>query len=406
MKRLSFILFLFLEMIVGAPAFAQMANTFPLTDGSEMKAPANPGSLYSYSKFEFSLMGGWAPNPDPSYWNNPADLDFNIGGRFVIWLNPHWGFGGSILYDVIPSNVYNQYSYDASGTYTWKDTTYSSVLELVAFFKCFPFDRMIFPVYLLGGGGVAVGFTTLHDIFTSTDPSEPSYNDWISNPAVVNPMIQAGIGTEFFIGKDWSLFAEAKGDMSIGQGTVGFFCPLDAGAAFHWSAVDAPPPAIGLNGKSNGENTKPPDGSAGLPGEPLKEEKSPVASLLMSVFIPGLGQYYNGTGDEILKGVIQDAGLVSGLALSGASIQISSGSSSSENNASASKPVDSGLALAGFGIFLGSYLWSVIDAPLASDDINRKASKKNIAGDFNLHLALLNDSAFRVVPVEDFSFRF
>ena len=100
-------------------------------------------------------MGGWARNPsDPSsYFYSPTDLDFNIGGRFVFWLAPHWGIGGSILYDMVPSNVYNQYSYDASGTYTEKDTTYFSALELVAFLKFFPFDRKIIPFYLLGGGG-------------------------------------------------------------------------------------------------------------------------------------------------------------------------------------------------------------------------------------------------------------
>ena len=46
-------------------------------------------------------------------------------------------------------------------------------------------------------------------------------------------MIQAGIGVEFFIGKNWSLFAEAKGDIFIGQGGVASLGPLDAGVGLH-----------------------------------------------------------------------------------------------------------------------------------------------------------------------------
>ena len=198
----------------------------PLDTPAYQDQPQNP-------KLEFSLMGGWTRNPDPTYWNNTADLDFNIGGQFIIFENPHWSFGASALYNVLPSHVYNSYSYDASGTYTSNDTFYSSELELVAFTKWFPFGRNKFSVYLLGGAGVAVNYGKGHSVFVSTNPSEASYDEWYYNPPQTFPMLQIGIGADLSIGNSWSLFAEEKGDMSIGHGAVGILEPVDAGVDLH-----------------------------------------------------------------------------------------------------------------------------------------------------------------------------
>ncbi len=163
-----------------------------------------------------------------------------------------------------------------------------------------------------------------------------------------------------------------------------------------WSVIDAPITSADINGKVTAEMK---------PGvEPLKWAKSPDDAMARSILVPGLGQYYNGTSDEIVKGIIQEAVIVGGLAVAGASVFISPSPSSSNN--SANTPFNPGRTVAGVSLALGAYLWSVIDAPLASDDINRKFQVSPAAGHIEMHLALLDDSASRMYPAAEMSFGF
>jgi hypothetical protein len=91
--------------------------------------------------------------------------------------------------------------------------------------------------------------------------------------------------------------------------------------------------------------------------ELLQKEKDPAIAFMMSLVIPGTGQYYNG---QIIKGIIQE-GLILGSALY---IIITA----SEFDA---KPGD--LPIIGASIVMfSSYLWSVIDAPFSANTINKK----------------------------------
>ena len=131
----------------------------------------------------------------------------------------------------------------------------------------------------------------------------------------------------------------------------------------------------------------------------VKEVKSPVRSFLLSAILPGLGQYYNGTTPEIIKGGIQTVGFFTGLILY---VQ----AKDAQNTLGHGDYYYFGQALGGLSLFVSAYVWSVFDARISADDINREDSKGNAATDLKMHIALLNDSAFQMVPVADISLRF
>jgi|GEM_PF-6329712 len=184
-----------------------------------------------FQKLEFSLMGG--TQSILNYWNNPGDPNFNLGGRFIYWLHPQIGLGASLLFTQIPSHFYAYGSSDVPQTYYHSETDTLWALEVTAVSKCYPINPKTIPVYLLGGAGAMLEFTTNHIVFASRDPFDPSYDNFYSNPVSAAPFLQTGIGAELFLGNNWSLFGEAKADLVIGSGTAGFFCPLDAGASFN-----------------------------------------------------------------------------------------------------------------------------------------------------------------------------
>ncbi len=124
-----------------------------------------------------------------------------------------------------------------------------------------------------------------------------------------------------------------------------------------------------------------------------EEGKSPVKSLIMSAIIPGLGQYYNGTTPEVIKGSIQTLGCLTGVLLF------------------LDAPIDAEYGygyqrLGGFSLFAACWLFSVIDAPICSADINGEATNKHAASDFKMRLTLLNNPAFRLVPAAEVSLKF
>lgn len=96
-------------------------------------------------------------------------------------------------------------------------------------------------------------------------------------------------------------------------------------------------------------------------GQQQVQEKDPWIAFLLSAVITGSGQVYNG---QVGKGVIQFSGLVVGLGLA-----ISEDDKGRE---------DSDRALIGAGLFLSSFLWSVIDAPMTANRINREANRTTL----------------------------
>lgn len=197
-----------------------------------------------------------------------------------------------------------------------------------------------------------------------------------------------------------AVIAEAEGVNSFTGGSNGLFTKpggvsaagvLGIGLAFGswvWSFVDAPLSSDQINKDLLQEKPLP----IGMnPGTHYGAEgrKSPFLSLLMSAVVPGLGQYYNGTENEVIKGVIQDAGILGSFGLN----------SSSYN--------DRGLDYLEVLTIGGCYLWSVIDAPLSSADINGElAYQMRSSNNFNMHLTLLNDSPQHMFPGAEMSLKF
>ena len=87
--------------------------------------------------------------------------------------------------------------------------------------------------------------------------------------------------------------------------------------------------------------------------------KNPQLAFLMSFVVPGVGQYYNG---HLIKGVIQEGMVIGGFIL----LAIGEFDIESDND-------DSLFPRIGLGIGVAGWLWSIIDAPLSSIAINRKA---------------------------------
>ena len=99
------------------------------------------------------------------------------------------------------------------------------------------------------------------------------------------------------------------------------------------------------------------------------QKKNPVVSCILSILIPGVGQFYNG---EPLKGVVQLGGVIGGVILynyGATTIFKSSGlyiTAESRNE-----------SLAGLGLvtLLGSYIWSIVDAPISANRINQQSQQ-------------------------------
>lgn len=81
-------------------------------------------------------------------------------------------------------------------------------------------------------------------------------------------------------------------------------------------------------------------------------QKSPALAFVLSFLVPGVGQYYNG---EVAKGIIQEAAFVGGLVLY---IQ------------GVNDYDDTLQAIGGFDL-MAAWIWSMIDAPLSANRINR-----------------------------------
>jgi len=92
-----------------------------------------------------------------------------------------------------------------------------------------------------------------------------------------------------------------------------------------------------------------------------KSDKDPYVAAFLSLVIPGLGQHYNG---QYMKGLYQEALFVGGILLMEDGL----------NNELLS--LEEAVGEIGLGVLLwvGVWVWSVIDAPISAININRERS--------------------------------
>ena len=106
----------------------------------------------------------------------------------------------------------------------------------------------------------------------------------------------------------------------------------------------------------------------------VDDEKNPWLAFALSFLIPGAGQYYNG---QYAKGTVQFLISYVGLAMALAE----SGDDDSDDDANTRAAV-------GAWLYGGGALWSVIDAPVSANRINRE----NRQSSFGIYPAISNRS--------------
>lgn len=108
----------------------------------------------------------------------------------------------------------------------------------------------------------------------------------------------------------------------------------------------------------------------------MAQEKSPGLAFLLSFLVPGLGQFYNG---QYGKG----AGMLAGSVVGGVLVSQTWVDCWEDD-------VDCGEWTAGAVLLVGSWVWSMIDAPVSARAINRRAGAGGMALDIG--------PRFEVVP--------
>lgn len=93
--------------------------------------------------------------------------------------------------------------------------------------------------------------------------------------------------------------------------------------------------------------------------KPTKSRKEPVLACVLSFLLPGLGQFYNG---EAAKGAIMLGAGLCGMALMMSSISDELWTSRQSNEK----------GTLGLMIFVGAWVWSIVDAPISASKINQK----------------------------------
>ena len=99
------------------------------------------------------------------------------------------------------------------------------------------------------------------------------------------------------------------------------------------------------------------------------QEKNPVVSCILSLLIPGVGQFYNG---EPSKGIAHLGMFIGGWSFYWYNSQIVY---------KAGRPYgyidkrNAGLALLGFLTVVGAHVWSAVDAPISANRINRQSQQ-------------------------------
>ena len=103
--------------------------------------------------------------------------------------------------------------------------------------------------------------------------------------------------------------------------------------------------------------------SAGEVDTPVR--KSPARAFAFSLVVPGLGQHYNG---QHVKGAIQEVLFVGGVCAFAGGVAIG-WDNPSEGGAAA-------LLVTGAIMTVGSYVWSVVDAPVSANRINKELDER------------------------------
>ena len=97
----------------------------------------------------------------------------------------------------------------------------------------------------------------------------------------------------------------------------------------------------------------------------LSQRKNPMVALGLSFPIVGSGQFYNG---EYTKGVVQMGAAIVGLGL------VLSARGDSSEDLGRNRDAENGdwKKIPGYMLFLGGAIWSLIDAPMSANRINRQ----------------------------------
>jgi hypothetical protein len=98
----------------------------------------------------------------------------------------------------------------------------------------------------------------------------------------------------------------------------------------------------------------------------LSKRKSPGVAFVLSLILPGAGQYYNG---DVAKGVAMDVWIAGGFAL----ILYDSGLN---ERYSSSRDKSPSLDTFGAIMVISGSLWSMIDAPISASKKNKKAERE------------------------------
>ena len=105
-----------------------------------------------------------------------------------------------------------------------------------------------------------------------------------------------------------------------------------------------------------------PETSSIKPYEDIPSKKSPVLAGLLSLFLPGTGQAYNG---QWLKAGIQWTLIAGSIYMMIADVNFDSDS----------EPMPA-LTKAGIALGASTWIWSVIDAPISANGINKERAKR------------------------------
>ena len=97
----------------------------------------------------------------------------------------------------------------------------------------------------------------------------------------------------------------------------------------------------------------------------LSQKKNPMVALGLSFPIVGSGQFYNG---EYTKGVAQMGAAIVGLGL----VLSAGGDNTDSPDGNLDADNDDWRSIPGYVLFLGGAIWSLIDAPMSANRINRQ----------------------------------
>jgi hypothetical protein len=194
---------------------------------------SNSVVVNSDKNFQLSPMIGVAVGDN-------SGLGTGIGGglRGIYMTDANLGFGGMIYFytwntSLTESGYYITQSYTL-GTLTETISESHGNLEVLAAIQ-YKFTGGSVKPYLIGGAGLSALMFS-ESISFSYSSGTPLYNPTtggsIPGTTSMYPMVTAGAGLGFNMGKDMDLYLEAKYDVVIGNGGTFSYIPIGAGLSF------------------------------------------------------------------------------------------------------------------------------------------------------------------------------